>query len=83
MEKKYVNFTTKAVWWAQILKVVLGFALVLTVKEGLRSPLEALCGDPYSARLVRYFLIVLVAGLIWPMSFRFFSRLGVKKEETV
>ena len=83
MEKKYVNFTTKAVWWAQILKVVLGFALVLAVKEGLRSPLEALFGDPYSARLVRYFLIVLVAGLIWPMSFRFFSGLGGKKEETV
>ncbi len=83
MEKKYVNFTTKAVWWAQILKVVLGFALVLAVKEGLRSPLEALFGDPYSARLVRYFLIVLVAGLIWPMSFRFFSGLGGKKEEMV
>lgn len=79
MEKKYVNFTTEAVWWAQILKAVVGFGLVLAVKEGLRSPLEALFGDPYSARMVRYLLIVIVAGLIWPMSFRFFSKLGRKE----
>ena len=83
MEKKYVNFSTEAVWWAQILKAVLGFGLVLAVKEGLRSPLEALFADPYSARLVRYFLIVLVAGLLWPMSFRFFSGLGRQKEKTI
>ena len=82
MEKKYVNFSTEAVWWAQILKVVIGFGLVLAVKEGLRSPLEALFGDPYPARLVRYFLIVLVAGLLWPMSFRFFSKLGGQKEKS-
>ena len=75
-EKKYVNFTTRAVWWAQILKVTLGLALVLAVKEGLRSPLEAVFGDPLPARAVRYFLIVVVAGLIWPMSFRFFFKLG-------
>ncbi len=80
LEKRYVNFTTKAVWWAQIIKVVLGFALVLAVKEGLRSPLETLFADPYAARLVRYLLIVIVAGLVWPMSFRFFSGLGTKKE---
>ena len=80
IEKKYVNFTTKAVWWAQILKVLIGFGLVLAVKEGLRSPLEALLGNPYAARLVRYLLIVIVAGLLWPMSFRFFSKLGRKTE---
>ena len=80
MEKKYVNFDTRAVWWSQILKVLIGFGLVLAVKEGLRSPLEALFGDPYSARMVRYLLIVIVAGLLWPMSFRFFSKLGRKTE---
>lgn len=80
LEKKYVNFTTEAVWWAQVLKASLGFGLVLAVKEGMRAPLEALFGDPYPARLVRYFLIVLVAGLLWPLSFRFFAKLGRKKE---
>lgn len=81
IEKKYIGFTTKAVWWAQILKVVLGFGLVLAVKEGLRTPLELLFGDPLAARLVRYFLIVTVAGIIWPITFRWFSGLGRKVEE--
>lgn len=75
-EKKYVNFTTRAFWWAQILKVILGLALVLGIKEGLRAPLEALFCNPYPARAVRYFLIVVVAGALYPMSFRFFYRLG-------
>lgn len=81
LEKKYLNFSTEAVWWAQILKVVLGFGLVLAVKDGLRAPLEALFGDPLPARAVRYFLIVLAAGVVWPMTFRFFSKLGSKTEE--
>lgn len=79
MEKKYVNFETKAVWWAQILKVILGFALVLAVKEGLRAPLDALFAGHLIARAVRYCLIVLTAGLLWPMTFRWFSKIGVKK----
>ena len=78
-EKKYVNFDTKAVWWAQILKVVLGLAVVLLVKEGLRSPLEAIFAGHLAARAVRYFLVVLAAGFLWPMTFRWFSKLGAKK----
>lgn len=77
-ERKYVKFEEKAVWWAQILKVVLGFGLVLLVKEGLRSPLEMVL-NVYAARAVRYFLIVIMAGVVWPMSFQYFSKLGVKK----
>ena len=34
LEKKYVNFQTGGVWWVQLLKVILGLALVLAVKEG-------------------------------------------------
>lgn len=79
LEKKYVNFETKAVWWAQILKVLLGFGVVLTVKEGLRNPLDALFMGHMTARAVRYFLIVIAAGLLWPMTFRWFSKLGARK----
>lgn len=78
-ERRFVNFDTKAVWWAQILKAVLGLAAVLAVKEGLRKPLEMLMGDVLSARAVRYFLIVVTAGLLWPMTFRWFGKLGEKK----
>lgn len=79
LEKKYVNFETKAVWWAQILKAVLGLAVVLAVKEGMRAPLDNLFSGHLAARAVRYFLIVAVAGGIWPLTFRWFSKLGVKK----
>ena len=75
-EKKYVNFTTEAVWWAQLLKAGLGLIAVLLVKEGLRSPLEAVFAGHMVARAVRYFLIVIMAGLVWPMTFRWFAKLG-------
>lgn len=79
LERKYVNFETKAIWWAQILKVLLGFGVVLAIKEGLRAPLDMLFGGHLIARSVRYFLMVLMAGLVWPMTFRWFSGIGVKK----
>lgn len=78
LEKRFVGFDEKAVWWAQILKTVLGLALVLGVKEGLRGPLEAIFAGHLAARAVRYFLIVVVAGLLWPMTFKFFGKLGKK-----
>lgn len=77
-ERKFVNFDTKAVWWAQILKAVLGLGVVLLVKEGLRAPLELVL-PVYPARAVRYFLIVVAAGLVWPMSFGWFARMGQKR----
>ena len=78
VDVKHLDFTTYAKWWAQILKVVLGMILVIGVKEGLRTPLEMLFQDPMIARGVRYFLIVIVAGIVWPMTFGWFSRLGRK-----
>lgn len=75
---KYLDFQTKAVWWAQILKATLGLLLVLAVKEGLRSPLDAMFAGHMIARAVRYFLIVIAAGVIWPLTFNWFSRLGRK-----
>ena len=79
VEKKYINFSEKAVWWSQILKVIGGLLVVLAVKEGLKMPLEALFAGHLAARAVRYFLIVIVAGALWPMTFRFFEKLGKGK----
>ena len=78
-DEKKLHFSTKAVWWAQILKALGGLAVVLVVKEGLRSPLEAVFAGHLAARAVRYFLIVLVAGIIWPLSFHWFGKLGKKE----
>lgn len=80
IDSKYLNFRTDGVWWAQVLKAVLGLAAVIAVKEGLRSPLEGLLPQ-YPARAVRYFLIVIMAGIVWPLTFRWFCKLGKKVEE--
>lgn len=76
-EKMWVNFNPKAVWWVQIIKVALGLGLVLAVKAGLKTPLNMLFGE-LPGRAVRYFLMVLVAGLLWPMTFRLWNKLGKK-----
>ena len=78
VDVRYIQFDTKAVWWAQLLKLVLGLVLLLGIKSGLKSPLYALCNGSYLADGIRYFLIVLFAGCIWPLTFKFWSKLGNK-----
>jgi len=79
-DETYLRFSTAAIWWAQILKVVLGLVAVLIVKEGTRAPLDALCQGHMIARAIRYCLVVITAGTVWPLSFRFFGRLGKKAD---
>ena len=79
-ENKLRFSTAVAVWWAQILKAVLGLGVVLLVKEGTKGILNTLLGDEMIARAVRYCLIVIVAGIVWPLTFKWFTRLGTKKE---
>ncbi len=78
-DQKWIHFDTKAVWWVQIIKTVGGILLVLATKELLRAPLDALFDGHLVARSARYFLIVVVGGILWPMTFRFFSKLGKKE----
>ena len=78
VDEKYLRFDTKAVWWAQIVKVVLGLLAVLAIKSGLKTPIDALCGGHMVARAIRYFLIVIMAGIVWPLTFKWFSKLGRK-----
>lgn len=75
VDEKWLRFPVNAVWWAQICKVVVGMGLVLAVKSGLSSPLKLLLGE-YPGRMVRYFLMVIVAGIVWPLTFRWFASLG-------
>lgn len=73
----FVKFETDAKWYSQIIKAVIGFAIVLLIKEGLRAPLEFVFVNIYVARCVRYFLIVVFAGILWPMTFKYFKKLTI------
>lgn len=79
-DEKKLHFINEAVWWAQILKAVLGLAVVLLVKEGTKGVLNAVFGDEMIARSVRYCLVVITAGIVWPLTFNWFARLGKKEE---
>ena len=79
-EKRFVRFNEKTVWWVQLIKIVGGITLVLAVKEGLRVPLEWIFGGHMVARAVRYFMIVLVAGILWPMTFKFWNTIVEKRK---
>lgn len=70
-----VKFDTKACWYAQIMKIVGGAAVVFAIKELAKIPLTAIMGD--NERIVRYFLIVAFAGVVWPLTFKFFAKLDI------
>ena len=78
VDLRLLKFETKAVWWVQLIKTLGGLALVLAVKELLRAPLEAILPANTFARMLRYFLMVVMAGSIWPVTFKYFAKLGGK-----
>lgn len=80
VDLKWLKFDTKAVWWVQLIKIAGGLVLVLAVKELLRAPLAAILPENTWARMLRYFLMVVTAGTLWPITFKYFSKLGGKKE---
>ena len=83
LDRYKINFTTDGVWYSRVIKLVLGLGIVLAVKSGLSKPLEALFSlfikNEYVivARAVRYFLIVITAGVLWPLTFGFFAKLRI------
>ena len=75
LDDRLIHFQVEAVWWAQILKVVIGLILIVGVRAGLKAPLHAIMAE-FPADSVRYFLMVLVAGAVWPLTFPWFAKLG-------
>ncbi len=79
IDAKYLQFETKALWWVQIIKLVAGLIPVLLIKTFLKEPLYAIFDGNYIADGIRYFAITAFAGCVWPITFRYFAKLGQKK----
>ncbi len=77
-DSMYINFDTHARWYAQVLKFGLGLGIIIGIKAGLSAPLTSLFGNEYIARSIRYFLIVIFAGVLWPLTFRLFAKMKIK-----
>ena len=74
LDLRRTRFDTKAIWWAQILKVVIGLIVTLALIERTKADL----GKSDIVTGLRYFLGVLFAAGVWPMTFGWFGRLGKK-----
>ena len=79
LDHRFLKFDTKAVWWVQVLKLVIGFGLLLAIKGGAKAPLHALFHSTHVADGVRYFLMTAFVGCIWPLTFPLFRKLERKK----
>lgn len=76
LDDRFIHFQVEAIWWAQILKVVLGLTLIVGIRAGLKTPLQAVMPE-FPAAAVRYFIMVLFAGAVWPLTFPWFAKFGV------
>ena len=73
------GFDTRAPLAGQALKLGLGLVLLLAIKSAGKAVLYPLLGAGGFADGLRYFLMVVFAGCLWPRTFPFWSRLGKKR----
>ena len=74
------HFETKASLIAQVLKFVIGIIPVVLIKSVLKEPLYSLIGNEFVADGIRYFLLTGFAGCVWPLTFKFWSKIKKIKE---
>ena len=79
IERRYIRFEEKAVWWVQILKTALGLVGLLAVKEGLKLAFSAVGFSWLGTNAIRYFAVVFFAAAVWPLTFPALRRLSKKE----
>lgn len=79
IEKKHIRFSTEGCLSAQIVKVLVGLAGLLGVKEGLEVLFSAVGITWMGVHAVRYCGVVLFAALVWPLTFPLWNRILRKK----
>ncbi len=72
VDTRYTHFSGEARPFAQVMKVAVGLLLLISVKEGLKIPFYALPdGIQGPLHALRYFIVVLFGGVLYPALFRF------------
>jgi len=66
MEKKYVNFTTEGTYPRKVIRVILGIAIVIGIKSGLKAVLP----DELIFHFIRYFILTFFAIGVYPALFK-------------
>ena len=82
VDERYIRYDIQAPLLGQICKVGLGLAVILGLKAGLKAPIQQLVqGDPIGDG-IRYCLIALFGGLVWPLTFPFWKKIGHSSKKT-
>ena len=76
LERRFIRFSEKSVWWVQVLKVIGGLIGLLIIKEGLKLVFSAVGFTWLGTNAIRYFAVVLFAALVWPLVFPYLNRLA-------
>ncbi|MBO5889624.1 MAG: phosphatase PAP2 family protein [Clostridia bacterium] len=69
IEKKYIKFETNGHILTQIIKVVIGLAILVGIKSLIKTPLNFVLGVDLG-NAVRYFILIIFAVLVWPLAFK-------------
>ena len=78
LDEKYIKFDTRAPWYVQIIKFVVGLGLTVGILYGLKALFGAMSFfNVYIARLIRYFTVVMFAGAVWPLTFKYLARIRI------
>ena len=79
IDNRFINFDTQGNFLCQLFKFGLGIIPLLLIKEGLKAPLETLFDGSFAAHGIRYLLIVIFAGCVWPLTFKKFRKITEKR----
>ena len=79
VDTRYIHFSTEGSLLVQAVKLIIGFVLLMGIRAALKAPLRALFAGSYFSDCVRYFIMVVFAGCIWPLTFPYFRRKLEKK----
>ncbi len=79
IEKKHIHFSEEGSFLVQAVKVLVGLAGLLAVKEGLKVLFSAVGITWLGVHAVRYCAVVLFAALVWPLTFPFWNQMLRKK----
>lgn len=80
VDEHKIHFSEQAPLLGQICKVVLGLVLIVGIKSGLKA-LFGLFSDGAFWDAARYFVIVVFAGVVWPLSFPLWQKVGRKAKQ--
>ena len=81
LDDRFIHFSVEASIPAQIVKSVVGLGLIMVIRSGLKAPLNLLFDGSMAAHAVRYFVMVVFAGAVWPITFPYICRLFPKKKK--